>query len=132
VFGDRKKVVTTAAVATIALAGLGAGALAPIVKTPAPPGVLLLNVTYPVLDFLLLVPTILLTRMALRMKGGTIWLVWNRLLTGFVLMALADVLFAYFSTMGFSFLDPWLDLLFAWSYVFMAWGTAAQVQVLRS
>ena len=47
-------------------------------------------------------------------------------------MALADVLFAYFSTLDFTILDPLLDLFFAWSYVFMAWGAAAQVRVLRA
>lgn len=122
----------TASLATAVLAALGFVALAPIAATPAPTGVRALNVTYPVLDLLLLVPTIVLARMAFKLRGGAMWLVWSRLLTGFSLMALADVLFAYFTTLGFTSLDPWLDLLFAWSYVFMAWGAAAQVRVLGS
>jgi hypothetical protein len=130
--GSLREIVMTAALATAVLAALGSVSLAPIVATPAPAGVRALNVTYPVLDFLLLVPTIVLARMAVRLRGGAIWLVWSRLLTGFALMAVADILFAYFTTVGFTSLDSLLDLFFAWSYVFMAWGAAAQVQVLRS
>jgi len=130
--GSRQEIVMTAALAAVVLAVLGVVALAPIVAAEAPADVRALNVTYPVLDFLLLVPTIVLARMALRLRGGAIWLVWSRLLTGFALMALADILFAYFTTVGFTSLDPLLDLFFAWSYVFMAWGAAAQVRVLRA
>lgn len=91
-----------------------------------------LNIAYPTLDFLLLVPAVLLLRMALGMRGGRLWEVWMALVLGFICLAVGDILFAFFTSLGQSALDPLLDLLFGWSYILMARGLAAQVEILRT
>jgi hypothetical protein len=100
--------------------------LRPITAAQTSRGEWLLNVTYPILDLILLIPAIVLTRVMVKMRGGTLWLVWARLLAGIVFVALGDVLFAYFTSLKFTALDPLLDLAFAYAYVLLAWGTHTQ------
>ena len=77
-------------------------------------------------------PTLVLLRMMLRLRGGQLWLVWARLLGGVFFMALGDILFAYFTTLEFSAVDPLLDLTFAYAYILLAWGAYTQVALARS
>lgn len=73
-------------------AAIGYPILKPVVTTPAPLLATLLNVLYPVLDFLLLIPTALLIRISLRFRGGAVWKVWATLLGGLVFLCAADTL----------------------------------------
>ena len=61
----------------------------PVLASPAPLAEKALNLAYPVLDCILLVPAVLLLKMALSMRGGSLWNVWMALLLGFV-FALVD------------------------------------------
>jgi hypothetical protein len=90
-----------------------------------------LNVAYPISDLLLLIPVLMLFHMALMLRGGKLWRVWMALLVGFILLALGDILFAYFTTMEMGFLDPLLDVMFTCSYIFIAWGASFQYSFLR-
>jgi len=85
-----------------------------------------LNLAYPVLDCILLIPTVLLLKMALSMRGGSLWKVWMALLLGFTFLAAGDILFAFFTTLGKSTLDPLLDVAFAWSYILIARAVVTQ------
>lgn len=132
----------TLGVALGELAGFGIVALAllvlvaavvlrPIAGQEAPPLERLLNLAYPLLDCLLLVPGLMLLRLTMKLRGGSLWTVWMLLLLGFFCVAAGDILFAYFTTLGLEILDPLLDLVFAAAYVFFAWGTRRQVEILE-
>ncbi|MGH9320299.1 MAG: hypothetical protein ACRD21_16145 [Vicinamibacteria bacterium] len=102
----------------------------PVLASDAPFAERALNIAYPVLDCVLLIPAVLLLRMALSMRGGSLWRVWMALLLGFVFLAVGDILFAFFTSLGKSSLDPLLDLAFAWSYILIAWAVATQYGIV--
>lgn len=102
----------------------------PILASDAPAAERWLNVAYPLLDCLLLVPALLLLRMAWEMRGGSLWRVWMTLVIGVLCMVVGDILFAFFTTFGQTSLDPLLDLMFAWSYVLIALALSEQLGIL--
>ena len=104
----------------------------PVLASEAPFAEQVLNIAYPVLDCLLLIPAVLLLKMALSMRGGTLWKVWMALLLGFVFLAVGDILFAFFTTLGKTGLDPLLDVAFAWSYILIARAVVTQHGILAS
>lgn len=107
--------------------------LTPVVVAPA--GALLerlLNVAYPILDLLLLVPLALLLRIALRLRGSHVGSVWALLLGGMVFLAVGDVFFAYFTALGQEHLDPFVHATYILAYGLIAGGTYRQLQLLRS
>jgi hypothetical protein len=104
----------------------------PVLASDAPVTERLLNVAYPVLDCFLFVPVVLLLRMAMGMRGGSLWKVWTALLAGFLLLAAGDILFAFFTTLGKTGLEPLLDLAFALSYVLIAKAAVTQYGILTA
>jgi hypothetical protein len=92
----------------------------------------MLNVAYPVLDLVLLIPLALLLRAALRMRGSHVGGVWALLLAGFVFLALGDITFAYFTSLGEQHLDPYVHATFLLSYGLVAAGAHKQLLLLRS
>jgi hypothetical protein len=66
------------------------------------------------------------------MRGGSLWKVWMALLLGFVFLAAGDILFAFFTTLGKSALDPLLDVAFAWSYILIARALVTQHGILSA
>jgi hypothetical protein len=125
-----REVAGLAALAAVPLLALGFWLLRPVLAEPAAPMEQLLNVAYPVLDCVLLVPTFVLARLTARLRGGRVHQVWTVLLAGFLATAAGDVLFAYFSTLGMERLDPLVDLMYVASYGLWAWGAALQLQVV--
>jgi hypothetical protein len=123
---SRREVLTLVAFTAPLLVALGATLLRPVLASPAPLLEQALNVAYPLLDCLLLVPTLVLARVTSRLRGGAVHRVWTVLLAGFLCTAAGDVAFAYFSTLGMERLDPLVDLLFAASYGLWAWGAGSQ------
>ncbi len=124
----------SAIVAAIAILG-GAGAVHVLRPVAAGGGEVLdrmLNVAYPVLDLVLLMPLALLLRMALRMRGSRVGRVWALLLAGFVCLSLGDISFAYFSTLGEQHLDPYVHATFLLSYGLVAAGAWKQLRLLKS
>ena len=92
----------------------------------------LLNVTYPVLDLVLLAPLALLLRVALRLKGSHVGSVWALLLGGMVFLCLGDMFFAYFQALGRQHLDPFVHATYILAYGLIAGGTRRQLDLLRS
>jgi hypothetical protein len=129
--GTTREIGLSAAVAAVPAAVVAVIVLVPIATAKAPFAEQLLNLGYPSLDLILMVPAFVLLRLMLRLRGGELWLVWARLLGGIFFMALGDILFAYFTTLEFSALDPLLDLTFAYAYILLAWGAHTQVRLLR-
>ena len=118
-----------AAVAVVCLA-IGYPILMPLVRKPGAPLETLLNVLYPVLDFLLLVPTVLLIRISLRFRGGAVWKVWVPLLGGFLFLCAADTLFAYYSQFDWVELTDLVDATYLLAYGFLGLGVLYQRDLL--
>jgi hypothetical protein len=118
-----------AGVAVVA-AAIEAPLLRPLVVEPAPWLAKLLNVSYPVLDIVLLVPTALLIRIALRFRGGAVWRVWAAILAGFVFICAADVLFAWFSQLGQSHLVDAVDGTYLLAYGCLGLGVLYQRELV--
>jgi hypothetical protein len=127
--GTPRELGALAAIAAVVFTALGLPLLAPIAASEAPLSERLLNVAYPVLDLLTLVPTLLLARIAVRLRGGRIGFVWGLIVAGLAAMCAGDVLFAYFSSAGKKGLEPLVDAMFAIGYLASGWGTAAQYRL---
>jgi diguanylate cyclase len=121
-----------AAAVALASAALGYVILRPVVSAPGPGLATALNVAYPVLDFVLLIPTALLTRITLALRGGAAWRIWASLLGGFVFLCLGDILFAYLSNLGREGLDPLIHAMYILSYALLARGVLYQRELLRA
>jgi hypothetical protein len=121
-----------AAVVAVAGAALGYFILRPVIAAPAPRLEKLLNVAYPVLDLVLLIPTALLTRITVALRGGAAWKIWASLLGGFVFVCLGDILFAYVSGLGQQGLDPLIHAMYILSYALLARGVVYQHELLWS
>jgi hypothetical protein len=120
----------TGVVSAALVGGVLAWLIRPVVSEPAPVLERLLNVAYPVLDALLLVPSLILLQAVARMRGGRLWRVWALLLLGFCFIAAGDILFAYLTTLGLDALDPLLHLVFVCAYVLIAWGVFEQRRIV--
>jgi len=113
----------------IAASVLVAGALVagPLLRPVlAAPGTRLehaLNVAYPAFDLALLIPLAILVRIAWPFRGGAIFRAWALLLAGTVGMCAGDLLFAWFSMMDASHLDPLVHGSYLVAYACLAWGT---------
>ena len=130
--GGTNRTLIVAVIGVLLFGGLGYGVLIPVLETPASIVEKALNIAYPVLDLLLLLPVLILLQMALKLAGGQLWRVWMALLVGFLFLAVGDIAFAYFSIMDQAYLDPLIDALFACSYIFTSWGAAYQYDLLSS
>ena len=117
------------AVTAVCLA-VGYPILMPLVRTPGEPLETLLNLLYPILDFLLLVPAVLLIRISLRFRGGAVWKVWATLLAGFVFLCAADTLFAYFSQLDRANLVDLVDATYLLAYGLLCLGVLYQRDLL--
>lgn len=122
----------TAGAVAAACAAAGYVILRPVVGADSPALERLLNVAYPVLDFVLLVPTVLLMRITLALRGGAAWKIWAALLGGFVFLCVGDVLFAYIAVLGRQGVDPLIHAMYALSYALIARGVLYQHALLTS
>lgn len=119
-----------ATVLTMIAAAVAWPLLAPIARTPAAPLATALNLAYPALDLLLLVPTIVLLGLTSRFRGGAVWRIWAALVTGFAFTAIGDIAFAYFSTLNYTHLDPLTHAMYIVAYGSLAVGAAIQYRIL--
>jgi hypothetical protein len=106
--------------------------LRPVAATPGPLLDRILTVAYPALDLVLLVPLVLLLRVALRLRGGRAGEVWLLLLSGFVFLCAGDICFAYFQSLGEEHLDPFVHATFILAYALVAGGAHRQLRILKS
>lgn len=121
---------TLGLVTAAVLAVVGTIVLRPILAAPASPLERFLNGAYPVLDLVSLVPVVLLLRIALRFRGGSVVRVWIAVLVGFLFLSAGDVVFGYFSSMGFASLDPFVHVTFLWAYIAFSYGAVEQHRLL--
>jgi hypothetical protein len=92
----------------------------------------ILNVAYPVLDLVLLLPLALLLRIALRLGVSRVGAVWAELLAGFVFLCFSDMFFVGFSTLGEQHVEAWMHATFLLSYGLIAGGAHQQLELLKS
>jgi hypothetical protein len=111
---------------------LGIVILRPVVLAAAPALEKFLNLFYPTMDFLLLVPTALLIRTTLAFRGGKVWKVWLAVLAGLVFLSLGDILFSYLQALGQQKLDPLVDALYIAAYGLLAKGLLYQRDLLSA
>jgi hypothetical protein len=104
--------------------------LPPVLRAPTPWLETTLNAFYPIADLVLLIPLALLFRITSRMSGGKIGQVWLIMLCGFAFMALADIFFAYYSTLGKASLDPVVHATFTTAYYLVALGANRKIRLL--
>jgi hypothetical protein len=109
---------------------LGVLLLRPVMLSDASTAEKALNAAYTLFDFILLIPTVMLLRIASRFPGGAVGRIWTALLCGFLFICAGDILFAYFTAMGMARLDPLVDLAYLAGYCGLALGTAYQREVL--
>lgn len=128
--GPASERIWLAAAVTVVCLAIGYPILMPLVRNPAAPLETLLNVLYPVLDFLLFVPAVLLIRISLRFRGGAVWKVWATLLMGFVFLCAADTLFAYFNQFERTDLVDLVDATYLLAYGMLGLGVLYQREML--
>jgi hypothetical protein len=119
-----------AAATLLACALLGVPILRPIVAAPAPALEKFLNVVYPILDFVLLVPTVLLLRVTVRFRGGAVWKTWLALLGGVIFTFAGDSVFAYLQALGENRFLRLVDILYVLSFGWIARGVLYQHEML--
>lgn len=128
--GHRWELRTMGVLATLVSAVFVIPVLWPIIQAPAPVLEKVLNVAYPVLDFLMLVPALLLLRLSFRFWGGRVWPVWGCLTAGILFTAVSDILFGYLSILGRQHLEPLLDVGYILGYGCFAGGVLYQRALL--
>jgi hypothetical protein len=106
--------------------------LRPILEGRGPFLERLLTAAYPVLDFVLLVPILLLLRISSRFRGGSIFRAWAALLGGLIALCAGDIFYAYFVVLGATRLEPLVDAAFVVSYLLLALGTEGQRRLLAA
>jgi hypothetical protein len=127
--GERVGLLTvTAAVCAV----LSFVVLRPVVMAPLPPLEKALSAAYPLLDMALLVPLALLLRTTWHFRGGSVGTAWIVVLSGFVFLCAGDVLFAYFTALGLTGLDPFVHGAYILSYGLIAAGVRKHLALLAS
>jgi hypothetical protein len=106
--------------------------LRPALLASAPPLEKFLNAAYPAFDFLILIPLLILLRITLPFRGGQVWTIWAALLGGFAAMCAGDILYAYFSSLGKTWLESLLDALYILAYVLVARAAWKQFEAIRT
>ena len=121
---------TVGVVATLLGAAVVVPLLRPLLAAAAPPLEKALNVAYPTLDFLMLVPAALLLWMGLRFRGGHVARVATALVAGVLFTTVADVLFGYFSSLDRVDLGAAVDALYLLAYGCLAAAPLYQSELL--
>jgi hypothetical protein len=118
---------------TVAVCGaLSVVVLRPVVQADLPPLDMALSALYPLLDMALLVPLALLLRTTWHFRGGSVGTAWVIVLSGFVFMCAGDVLFAYFTALGATGLDPYVHAAYIVAYGFIAAGVRRHLALAAS
>jgi hypothetical protein len=105
--------------------------LRPILVTDEPLVTRALTAGYPVLDFTLLIPILLLIRITAGFRGGRVFRAWALVLVGIVSLCAGDILYAYLSMLGQLALDPLVDATYVAAYLCLAMGCIEQHELLR-
>jgi len=130
--GSRAERAGLLAVTATVCAVLSFVVLRPVVLAEMPPLDKALSAAYPLLDMALLVPLALLLRTTWHFRGGSVGTAWIVVLTGFVFMCAGDVLFAYFTALGQTGLDPFVHGAYILSYGLIAGGVRKHLALVAS
>jgi hypothetical protein len=130
--GSRGERTVFLAVTVAVCASLSFVVLRPVVLADLPPMQKALSAAYPLLDMALLVPLVLLLRTTWRFRGGSVGTAWMLVLSGFVFMCVGDVLFAYFTALGQTGLDPFVHGAYIMSYGLIAAGVRKHLALVAS
>jgi hypothetical protein len=128
--GRRFELPVIACTSAVVFAVVGYLVLAPATTAAKPWGERLIDVGYPVIDFISLVPVMLLLRITSHFRGGRIWAVWASLLGGLVLCSGGDILFAYEAALEEAAFVPLLNGFYIGGYFLLACGVAQQYELL--
>jgi hypothetical protein len=128
--GSPRELLAIGGVAMLTTGALGYVVLQPVATAPEPLAERVINVAYPMLDFVALVPTIVLLRMTVRLRGGRVWSIWAALLLGLSVAAAGDILFAYYTSAHRPSLEPLVDLAFIVSYFLLSSGAVLQRRLM--
>jgi hypothetical protein len=115
----------------LSAAAFGYWLLRPVLAEPAPLLEHALNVAYPALDLAWLVPAVLLLRITFGFRGGRIFPAWGLVLAGIVAQCAGDILYAHYSGLGDTLLDPLLHAVYVVSYLFIALGVLEHHSLIR-
>jgi hypothetical protein len=128
--GSARQHLRIAAGAALVLAVLSYVLLAPIVRSALRWPEIFVNLAYPVMDVVALVPTIVMIRIVIAFRPGSVWAVWAALLLGFVFLAMADAGTAYLWPSEAAATDPRLHLTYLLGYFSIACGARLQYELL--
>jgi hypothetical protein len=106
--------------------------LRPVLSQPGPLLERVLTAAYPALDFLLLVPILILVRITAPFRGGMVFRAWSLVLSGIVALCAGDILYAYFQVLGWPGLGPLVDATYALADLGLALGTSEQRALLSA
>jgi hypothetical protein len=104
--------------------------LAPVALAPTPLLERIINVGYPIADFLTLIPLLVLLRITLGFRGGQVWQIWALLLVGFGLVTVADIAYADPTPAHVAAVKPLVDLTAILGYAFCARGAQLQYRMV--
>ena len=129
--GSKRQPVVIALVCAGVLAAIAFFLLGPAARAAKPLPEKVVAIGYPILDFVVLVPTAILLRLTSRFHGGHVWRAWASILAAFVVLAAADVAFAYFDLETMRWLDLLMRGTFAAGYAIAAHGAALQYELIK-
>ena len=116
--------------ACVAFGALAWFVLVPVALAPTTIGERAINVGYPLLDLITLIPALVLLRITLGFRGGGVWRVWGALLAGILFATGGDIVFTDFTPANLDAIGPFADLLFILGYSFCAYGMRLQYELM--
>jgi hypothetical protein len=122
--GGRNSYLVQIAILIIFYAALFLKWLWPLAINDDPPATKFLNVGYPTVDFLLFSLTTVLIRISWALRGGSLAKTYVALALGFILIAIADTIFAYKPI-------PTIDILFFSAYFLCALAGVYQLRAIK-
>jgi hypothetical protein len=128
--GSRREHVALALAAAALFLVTGYRLLAPVLASDAPPIERALTAGYPALDFVLLIPILILLRITAPFHGGRVFRAWGMLLAGMIFQSAGDLFYAWFAVMGQTGLEPLVDATFVLAYALLAGGTLEHHRLL--
>ncbi len=117
---------------TVLFALVGVRVLVPMVLAPEPILRRCLNVGYPLLDFILVCPTLVLLRITLPFRGGRVWAIWAALLAGIAFFTSGDVLSADVTPLAAEGVPTLVHLLFILGYGYCGYGAFLQYELVAA
>jgi len=106
--------------------------LRPVVAQPGPALERFLTAAYPVFDFILLVPILVLLRITSPFRGGRVFRAWSLVLLGIVALCAGDILYAYFTVLGREGLGPLVDATYVLAYLGVVVGISEHRRLLAA